>query len=147
MDRLSPFEPQQDNGNQAEAARVAAALIWAHPDLVGMAVFESKSGPGLGQAIKEASQAGRIVATCVEAEEQYRRLGTEGVLSAAIGQKRALFTYQGVKTLLDIVHSTPSFTADDRRAGIIPVPVIDHTGTYTVTRENVDLFPKPETRT
>src|SRR5262249_2901908 len=56
------------------------------------------------------------------------------------GQKRELFTYQGVKTLDEIAHPKLKFTADDRKAGIVPVPVVYHTGTYTVTRENVDLF-------
>jgi ribose transport system substrate-binding protein len=137
---LTVVEPQQDKGNQAEAARVAAALIQAHPDLVGMAGFDSESGPGMGQAIKESGHAGRIVATCVEAEEQHLHLLKEGVLTALIGQKRELFTYQGVKALDEIVHARLAFTADDRRAGIAPVPVRYDTGTYTVTRENVDLF-------
>jgi ABC-type sugar transport system substrate-binding protein len=138
--RLTVLEPQQDKGNQAEAARVAAALIQAHSDLVGMAGFDSESGPGMGQAIKESGRAGRIVATCVEAEEQHLHLLKEGVLTALIGQKRELFTYQGVKALDEIVHARLAFTADDRRAGIAPVPVRYDTGTYTVTRENVDLF-------
>ena len=137
---LTVLEPQQDKGNQAEAARVAAALIQAHPDLVGMAGFDSESGPGMGQAIKESGRAGRIVATCVEAEEQHLHLLKEGVLTALIGQKRELFTYQGVKALDEIVHARLAFTADDRRAGIAPVPVQYDTGTYTVTRDNVDLF-------
>jgi ABC-type sugar transport system substrate-binding protein len=137
---LDVLEPQQDKGNQAEAARVAAALIQAHPDLVGMAGFDSESGPGMGLAIKEAGKAGAIVATCVEAEEQHLRLLKDGVLTALIGQKRELFTYQGVKALDEIVHSRLRFTADDRKAGIAPVPVRYDTGTYTVTAENVDLF-------
>src|SRR5262245_33110577 len=65
------LDPQQDKGNQAEAARVAAAIIQAHPDLVGMAGFDSESGPGFGQAVKEAGKAGKIIATCVDAEEQH----------------------------------------------------------------------------
>jgi ribose transport system substrate-binding protein len=137
---LNVLEPFQDKGNQAEAARVAAALLQAHPDLVGMAGFDSESGPGMGQAIREASKGGQVVATCVEAEEQHLRLVKDGVLHACVGQKRALFTYQGVKTLDAIAHPRLNFSANDRAAGISPAPVILHTGTYTVTRETVDLF-------
>ena len=36
------------------------------------------------------------------------------------------------------------FTSDDRKAGIVPVPVAYNTGTYTVTRDNVDLFLGPK---
>ena len=105
-----------------------------------MAGFDSESGPGMGQAIREAGKGGHVVATCVEAEEQHLRLVKEGMLHACVGQKRALFTYQGVKTLDAIAHPRLSFSANDRAAGISPAAVILHTGTYTVTRETVDLF-------
>jgi ABC-type sugar transport system substrate-binding protein len=137
---LTVMEPQQDKGNQAEAARVAGALLQAHADLVGMAGFDSESGPGMGQAIREAGKAGRLAATCVEAEPQHLALLKEGVLTACIGQKRELFTYCGVRALYDYVHATLRLTADDRRAGVTPIPVNYNTGTYTVTRDNVDLF-------
>jgi ribose transport system substrate-binding protein len=137
---LTCTEPQHDKGNQAEAARVAAAILQANPDLVGMAGFDSESGPGFGQAIKEAGKAGKIVATCVDAEEQHLRLVKEGVITAAIGQKRELFTYMGVKALFEANHSKVRFTSDDKKAGVIPIPINYNTGTYTVTKENVELF-------
>jgi ABC-type sugar transport system substrate-binding protein len=137
---LTVMEPQQDKGNQAEAARVAGALLQAHADLIGMAGFDSESGPGMGQAIREAGKAGQLVATCVEAEEQHLRLLKEGVLTACIGQKRELFTYYGVRALHDYVHATLQLSQDDRQAGIAPIPVNYNTGTYTVTHANVDLF-------
>src|SRR4029453_15055550 len=102
--------------------------------------FDSESGPGMGQAIKEAGKIGKIVATCVETQEQHLRLLKEGALAACTGQKRELFTFLGVKALYEINHSKLRFTPDDRAAGVWPVPVNYNTGTYTVTRENVDLF-------
>jgi ABC-type sugar transport system substrate-binding protein len=137
---LQVMEPQQDKGNQAEATRVAAAIIQGTPDLVGMAGFDSESGPGIGQAIKEAGKTGRIVGTTVQAEGQVLRFIKEGVMAAAVMQKRKLFTYQGVKALFDVVHSPLRFTADDRRAGIAPIPVNYSTGTFVITRENVSSF-------
>lgn len=141
---LIVMEPQQDRGNQGDAARVASAIIQANPDLVGLAGFDSESGPGIGQAIKEAGRAGQIVATCVECEAQHLQLIQEGVLTAAVCQKRELFTYQGVKALYEIVHSKLRFTADDVKAGISPIPVNYNTGTFTITKENVGLLTKPE---
>lgn len=134
------MEPQEDRGNQAEAAKVASAIIQANPELIGVAGFDSESGPGIGQAIKEAGVAGNIAATCVDAEEQHLSLVREGVLSAAVGQKRELFTYQGVKALYDVVHNRLNFTSDDVAAGVVPIPINYNTGTYTVTASNVDLF-------
>src|SRR5580704_14238245 len=139
---LTCLDPQEDKGNQAEVARVAAAIIQTNPDLIGMAGFDSESGPGFGQAIKEADLAGKLVATCVDAEPQHLRLVKEGVLTAAVGQKRELFTYQGVKALFDLHHSALKFTNDDKAAGVVPIPINYNTGTYTVTKETVDLFMK-----
>ena len=139
---LQVMEPQQDKGNQAEATRVAAAIIQGTPDLVGMAGFDSESGPGIGQAIKEAGRTGRIVGTTVQAEGQMLRFIQEGVMAAAVMQKRKLFTHQGVKALFDVVHSPLRFTADDRRAGITPIPVNYSTGTFVITRQNVGFFLK-----
>jgi ribose transport system substrate-binding protein len=139
---LQVMEPQQDKGNQAEATRVAAAIIQGTPDLVGMAGFDSESGPGIGQAIKEAGRVGRIVGTTVQAEGQMLRFIKEGVMAAAVMQKRKLFTYQGVKALFEVVHSPLRFTTDDRRAGIAPIPVNYSTGTFVITRDNVDFFLK-----
>jgi ABC-type sugar transport system substrate-binding protein len=105
-----------------------------------MAGFDSESGPGIGQAIKEAGKAGRIVGTTVQAEGQVLRFIKEGVMAAAVMQKRKLFTYQGVKALFEVVHSPLRFTADDKRAGVAPIPVNYSTGTFVIGRENVEFF-------
>lgn len=137
---LTCMEPQQDKGNTAEATRVAAGIIQGASDLVGMAGFDSESGPGMAQAIKEARKTGQIIATCVEAEEPHLRFLKEGVLTACIGQKRALFTYLGVKSLFDLNHAPITFSKNDKAAGVFPIASNYNTGTYTVTRETVDFF-------
>lgn len=139
---LTVLPPQQDKGNQVEAARVASAIIQGRPDLVGMAGFDSESGPGMGQAILEAGKAGKIIATCVDDQEQHLRMCKDGVLTVLVGQKRELFTYLGLKALFEVRHSPLKFTSNDRAAGIWPIPVNYNTGAYTVTRDNVDLFLK-----
>ncbi len=139
---LTLMEPQNDRGDSAIAARVAATILQATPDLVGMAGFDSESGPGMGLAIKEAGKAGQIVATCVDAEPAHLSLIKEGVLTAAIGQKRELFTYFGLRILFELNHSPLRLCADDKAAGIRPAPDVVYTGSYTVTRENVDIFIK-----
>jgi|KBSSwiStaDraftv2_1062776.scaffolds.fasta_scaffold107133_3 ABC-type sugar transport system substrate-binding protein len=140
---LTCLEPQQDKGNTAEATRVAAGIIQGASNLVGMAGFDSESGPGMAQAIKEAKQTGQILATCVEAEEPHLRFLKEGVLTACVGQKRELFTYLGVRALFEVNHSPIRFTKNDQAAGVTPIASGYNTGTYTVTRETVDFFLRP----
>jgi ABC-type sugar transport system substrate-binding protein len=140
---VTVMDPQHDRGDQATAARVASSIIQSTPDLVGMAGFDSESGPGIGLAVKEAGETGKIVVTCVDAEPAHLNLIKEGVITAAVGQKRELFTYTGLRVLFELNHSPVKFSADDKKAGIFPAPEVIHTGTYTVTRENVDVFLKP----
>ena len=64
------------------------------------------------------------------------------MLTACVGQKRALFTYLGVKALYDLNHSPIKFTNNDKAAGVVPIASNYNTGTYTVTRETVDFFLK-----
>jgi ABC-type sugar transport system substrate-binding protein len=137
---LECMEPLQDEGKQSKAYEVAAGVLQANPELVGMAGFDSESGPGMGQAIKESDRGGKVIATCVEAEQQHLELLRDGVLTACIGQKRGLFTYVGVQALFEVNRARLKFTNDDAKAGVVPVPVNYNTGTYTVTKENVNYF-------
>jgi ribose transport system substrate-binding protein len=137
---LDCMEPLQDEGKQSKAYEVASGVLQANPDLVGMAGFDSESGPGMGQAIKEANRGGKVMATCVEAEQQHLELLRDGVLTACIGQKRALFTYVGVQSLFEVNRARLEFTNDDEKAGVVPIPVNYNTGTYTVTKDNVEFF-------
>jgi ABC-type sugar transport system substrate-binding protein len=140
---LTVMDPLHDKGNQAVAAQVASSIIQSTPDLVGMAGFDSESGPGIGLAVKEAGKAGKIIVTCVDAEAAHLQFVKEGVITAAVGQKRELFTYLGLKVLFGINHAPIRFSADDQKAGMFRAPEVIHTGSYTVTRENVDIFLKP----
>jgi ABC-type sugar transport system substrate-binding protein len=137
---LTVMEPQQDKGNQSEAARVASALLQANSDLVGIAGFDSESGAGIGQAIKESGKVGQVLGTGVDSEPQQLRFIAEGVLTASVGQKRALFTYQGLRALFDVVHNSLHFTSNDLKAGISPIPVYYNTGTFTVDKSNVNII-------
>jgi ribose transport system substrate-binding protein len=139
---LTAMEPQHDRGDSAVAARVASTIIQSTPDLAGLAGFDSESGPGIGVAVKEAGKVGQIVVTCVDAEPAHLNLIKEGVVTAAIGQKRELFTYLGLRVLFNVNHCPLKFTADDKKAGLSAAPEVIHTGSYTVTRENVDVFLK-----
>jgi len=140
---VTVMDPQHDRGDQATAARVASSIIQSTPDLVGMAGFDSESGPGIGLAVKEAGKAGKIIVTCVDAEPAHLSLIKDGVITAAVGQKRELFTYLGLRVLFDLNHSSVKLSADDTKAGIFPAPEVIHTGSYTVTRDNVGVFLKP----
>jgi ribose transport system substrate-binding protein len=144
---LTVLKPQHDKGNSQEAARIASALIQGNRDLVGLAGFDSQTGPGIITAIKEAGKTGKVIGTSVDAEVEHLRGVKGGQLAAAVGQRRELFTYYGVRALYDIRHNGLRNLKGAKAAKLIysitpPVPSEFSTGTYTVTKANVDKFLK-----
>ena len=129
-----------DKANVETAAKIASDLLAAHPDLAGMAGFDSNSGPGMALAVKESGRVGRVRITTVDAEPEHLRLVKEGVIDYLVGQKRELFTYLGAQFLFDMRHQTVQISADDARAGAIPVPNTVNTGSVEIDQSNVDVF-------
>lgn len=127
-----------DMSDVSESKRITEELIRRHPDIAGIAGFDTNSGPGIGAAIKEADMIGKIKVTCVDIEPVHLRLVKEGVIQKLIGQKRELFTYYGARLLYDYNHATISLTVDDKKNGITPIPYIIDTGLIEVDINNVD---------
>ncbi len=133
-----------DNSNVELAVKITADLISAHPELTGIAGFDSNSGPGIGLAVKEAGLAGQLRITSVDAEPEHLMLVKEGVIDYLVGQKRELFGYLGGQFLYDMRHKTVSISGDDAVSGAYPVPDIVHTGAVEIDQTNVDVFLKPK---
>jgi ABC-type sugar transport system substrate-binding protein len=129
-----------DKGNVEEAARIAADLIAANPDLGGLCGFDSNSGPGIGVAIKEAGKTGKVMATTVDWEPKHLQLVKEGVIQLLVGQKRELFTWYGAQFLYDMAHNTVPLSNDDGKAGVSNIPYSINTGTILITKDNIDQF-------
>jgi len=123
-----------------EAARVAADIITANPDLTGFAGFTSQAGPGMGIAIKEAGKVGVIKLTCVDIEPQHLQLVTDDIATLLVGQKRKLFTYYGAQMLYDYVHQSNSFSKNDADANISTIPAKVDTGLILVDASNIQYF-------
>jgi len=131
-----------DKTNVETAAKITADLLTAHPDLAGLAGFDSNSGPGIGLSVKEAGKAGKVRITCVDAEPEHLLLVKEGVVDYLVGQKRELFSYIGAQLLFDMRHPTVRLSKDDAKAGVTPVPQTILTGPIEIDKSNVDLFIK-----
>lgn len=129
-----------DKANVETAARLTADLLAAHPDLSGIAGFDSNSGPGMALSVKEANKAGKIILTTVDAEPEHLRLVQEGVISYLVGQKRELFTWMGAQFLFDMRHKTLQLSENDARAGVIPIPSTVITGSIEIDKNNVEQF-------
>ena len=127
-----------DMADVDEARRITEEIISRHPDIAGIAGFDTNSGPGIAAAVKAADMAGKIKITCVDIEPLHLKYLKEGVIHKLFGQKRELFTYYGARLLYDINNPSISITGDDKKNGIIAVPYIIDTGFIEVDAGNVD---------
>lgn len=129
-----------DKANVETAARITADLLAAHPDIAGIAGFDSNSGPGMALSVKEANKAGKIKLTTVDAEPEHLQLVKEGVISYLVGQKRELFTWMGAQFLFDMRHKMVPLSGNDAKAGVTPIPQTVITGSIEIDASNVDIF-------
>lgn len=129
-----------DMCNEEEAQRITEELLNTYPDIAGIAGFDVSSGPGIGQAIKQADMIGKVKVTCVDIEPAHLKLCKEGVIQKLVGQKRKLFTYYGARLLYDYNHATISFYKDMKKSQITPIPYIIDTGLIEIDQTNVESF-------
>lgn len=130
---------EDDKGDAQEAARVTAAILAAHPDIAGLAGFDSESGAGIVTALREAGKnPGDIKVTAMEQTPDFFKTAKEGWVDGIIVQNRELFIYYAVKMLHDYklngLRSAGLTAADGGR----PIPEIVDTGVLVVTKDNVD---------
>ncbi|MCY7353282.1 MAG: substrate-binding domain-containing protein [Cytophagaceae bacterium] len=130
----------EDRANVEQAAKITSDLIAAYPDLAAVCGFTSSTGPGIALAVKESGKVGTIKITTVDCEPEHLDLVRQGVVQFLVGQKRELFTWYGAQILFDMVHRTNTFTRNDARAKVNPLPHSVNTGLVEIDRNNVDLF-------
>lgn len=130
---------EDDKGDAQEAARVTAAILAAHPDISGLAGFDSESGAGIVTALREAGKnPGDVKVTAMEQTPDFFKSAKEGWVDGIVVQNRELFIYYAVKLLHDYningLKSAGLSAADGGR----PIPDTVDTGVLLVTADNVD---------
>ncbi|MFL5332640.1 MAG: substrate-binding domain-containing protein, partial [Geminicoccaceae bacterium] len=128
---------EDDNGDSAKAAEVTSALLAAHPDLAGVAGFDSESGAGIVRALQEAGkQPGGIKVTAMEQTPDFFKTVKDGWVDGVVVQNRELFIYYAVKMLHDFNHNGLRTSGLGGSDGV-PIPPTVDTGVLVVTPDNV----------
>ena len=105
-DKYQIVANEDDNGDASKAAQVTSALLAAHPDLAGIAGFDSESGAGIVTALREAGKKpGQIHVTAMEQTPDFFKTAKEGWTDGIIVQNRELFIYYAVRMLYDYRHN------------------------------------------
>lgn len=131
---------EHDAGQETESARIAGALMQAHPDLAGIAGFDAGSAPGITTAVREAGKDGKVKVVGNDLNVPQLRALENGTEQFAIGQKRKFFGYWGVMSLYIHLKTELAFTSDDERAGILNIPPRIVTGFLYATPDVTDLY-------
>lgn len=129
---------EDDGGDAAKAAEVTAAILAAHPDIAGLAGFDSESGAGIVRALQEAGKKpGDVKVTAMEQTPDFFKNAKEGWVDGIIVQNRELFIYYAVKTLYEYNHNGLKTAGIDSVGGGVPVPPLLDTGVLVVDADNV----------
>jgi ABC-type sugar transport system substrate-binding protein len=130
---------EDDNGDAAKAAQVTSALLAAHPDLAGIAGFDSESGAGIVTALREGGKKpGDIKVTAMEQTPDFFKTAKEGWTDGIIVQNRQLFYYYAVRLLYDYNHNGLTTAGLDVKQGGVPIPSNVDTGLLVVSKANAD---------
>jgi len=135
--KITIVADEDDKGDAATAASVTASLLAAHPDLAGIAGFDSESGAGIVRALTEAKKIGQIKVTAMEQVPDFLKTVKDGAVEAIMVQKRELMTYYAFRMLYDFNHN--GLTVDGLKGfDAFPVPNIVDTGVFVVDKNNVE---------
>lgn len=130
---------EDDGGDAQRAAQVTAAVLAAHPDIAGIAGFDSESGAGIVTALREAGkEPGDIRVTAMEQTPDFFKTAQEGWVDAIVVQNRELFIYYAVKLLHDYNTNTLRSAGLSAAEGGRPIPDTIDTGVLLVTKDNVE---------
>ena len=128
---------EDDNGDASVAAEKTSAVLAAHPDIAGIAGFDSESGGSIVRALQEASkQPGEIVVTAMEQTPDFVRTARDGWVEGIVVQNRELFIYYAVKMLHDFDHNGLRTSGPTKWDGVAIPPTVD-TGVLVVGKANV----------
>jgi ribose transport system substrate-binding protein len=129
---------EDDGGDAQKAAQVTAAILAAHPDIAGVAGFDSESGAGIVTALREAGKnPGDIKVTAMEQTPDFFKSASEGWVQGIVVQNRELFICYAVKMLHDYNTNGLKTAGLDAANGGRAIPDSLDTGVLMVTADNV----------
>lgn len=137
--KIKVIATEDDNGDAAKAAEVTSALLAAHPDIAGIAGFDSESGAGIVRALHEAGKKpGEVVVTAMEQTPDFFKTAKQGWTAGIVVQNRELFVYYAVRLLYDYKHNGLRTAGLTGQEGGRPIPNVVDTGVLMVDKSNVD---------
>lgn len=126
--------------DSAKAADGLKAVLQRVPDLAGVGCVEAAGGVGAATASKELGLVGKLKIVSMDRDDGTLKFIEDGVIDASIAQKSALMTFYGTLLMDGLVHNPVPIVADNKAAGIVPMPESVDTGVVVIDKNNAKYF-------
>lgn len=129
-----------DKSKSLFAEQITSGLLAAHPDLSGIAGFDSRSAIGACRTLKKSNLRGVVKVASIDMTSEHISLLRDGYIDMLLGQKRSLFTYYGGLLLYHCNHGSLEISKRLHNGLFINVPHFIDTGFIKLTRDNLDKY-------
>ena len=129
-----------DQSDSAKAADGLKAVLQREPDLAGVGCVEAAGGVGAATAAKELGLAGKLKIVSMDRDDGTLKFIEDGVIDASVAQKSALMTYYGTILMDGLKYNPVPIVADNKAAGILPMPEAVDTGVVVINKDNAQYF-------
>ena len=129
-----------DQSDSAIAADALKAVLQREPDLAGVGCVEAAGGVGAATASKELGLDGKLKIVSMDRDDGTLKFIQDGVIDASVAQKSALMTYYGTVLMDGLKYNPVPIVADNKAAGILPMPEAVDTGVVVINKDNAQYF-------
>ena len=129
-----------DQGSPPIAQAQCRAILQAHPNLAGFGCVAAIGGQGAAVAVKEAKKSGIVKIVAMDRDEATLNFIREGLIQVSIAQRTYSMPYIALQLLYNLRNGDFKMLKDWQKAGISPLPKNVDTGTFPITKDNVDSF-------
>jgi ribose transport system substrate-binding protein len=129
-----------DQSDSAKAADGLKAVLQREPDLAGVGCVEAAGGVGAATASKELGLTGKLKIVSMDRDDGTLKFIQDGVIDASVAQKSALMTYYGTILMDGLKYNPVPIVADNKAAGIVPMPEAVDTGVVVINKDNAQYF-------
>jgi len=129
-----------DQGQPEVAAAQCRAILQAHPNLAGFGCVAATGGQGAAQAVKLAGKSGVVKIVAMDRDATTLNYIKEGVIQASIAQRTYSMTYIALQLLYNLRNGQIHMVKDWRKVGVNPLPTNVDTGSFVITKDNVNDF-------
>lgn len=133
-----------DQTDAQKAIEVAKGAINNHPDVTAFIGLNSASGPGIAEAMEELNiDPSNIYIVCNDREDMTLEYISDGYIDATLCNKTAMSAYLAISLFEDYwrfgLKDAP-VSANNEAANLNIFPTVVTTGTFSITKDNVEEF-------